>query len=358
MKILHITIGIGVGGVATFIEELLEDLSKENEVTLVCFEKNAEKYREEKLKNVNVIFFNQTSMYSLKNIFKLRKLIKENDIIHSHLFPAQYITIIASLFLRKVLVTTEHSTTNNRRKYFIFKLIDKIFYSKYRKIITVSETARINLINWIGMKNKIETIYNGIDLEKYRNGKNIRNELWNLKEEDKLICMIARFIPPKDHKTVVRAMKLLSENIKCIFVGIGQQMSEIEKYVKMQNMENRIKFLGYREDIPNVLNSSNFSILSSGYEGLPFVALESLASNSIFLGSNVNGIKEIFEDDMFLFENGNEKDLAFKIKEILENENLRKEMIAKSKEIVKKYSKEKMIKQYKKIYTEVLNENI
>lgn len=353
MKILHIVNGLGVGGISTFIEELLEELSKENIVTLVCFEKNIEKYREEKLKNVNVIFFNQTNIYSLKNIFRLRKLIRENDIIHSHLFPAQYITVIASLFLNKKFITTEHSTTNNRRKYFIFKLIDKIFYSKYKKIITVSETTRINLVNWIGMKNKIETIYNGIDLEKYKNGKNIRNELWNLKEEDKLICMIARFIPPKDHKTVIEAMKLLPENIKCIFVGIGQQMSEIEEYVKIQNLENRIKFLGYREDIPSILNSCDFSILSSGYEGLPFVALESLASNSIFLGSSVNGIKEIFNDDMFLFESGNKKDLAFKIKEILENKKLRKEMIVKSKEIVKKYSKDEMIKQYKDIYTKL-----
>lgn len=358
MKILHITIGIGVGGVATFIEELLEDLSKENKVTLVCFEKNIEKYRKEKLKNVNIIFFNQTSMYSLKNIFRLRKLIRENDIIHSHLFPAQYITVIASLFLNKVLITTEHSTTNNRRKYFIFKLIDKIFYSKYRKIITVSETARINLINWIGMKSKIKTIYNGIDLDKYRNGKNIRNELWNLKKEDKLICMIARFIPPKDHKTVIEAMKLLPENIKCIFVGIGQQMSEIEEYVKIQNLQTRIKFLGYREDIPNIIKSCDIGVLATGYEGFGFVAIETLAGEIPFLGSNVSGLKEVLKYYDFLFENGNEKDLAFKIKEILENETLKKEMLIKSKEIVKKYSKDEMIKQYKRIYTEVLNENI
>lgn len=361
MKILHVTVGIGNGGIATFIEELLSELSKENKVTLVCLEKNLEKYREEKLKNVNVIFFNQSNMYSLKNIFKLRKIIKVNDIIHSHLFPTQYIVVIASLFLNKNLVTTEHSSMNNRRKYKIFKFVDKFFYNKYRKIIAVSKVAKINLVNWIGQKNRIEIIYNGIDLEKYKNGKNIRkkiNKLCNFKETDKLICMIARFIPPKDHKTIVNAIKLLPENIKCIFVGIGQQMEEIQAYVKEHNLENRIKFLGYREDIQDILNSCDISILSSGYEGLAFVELESLASNAIFLGSNVNGIKEILNDSRFLFEYGNEKDLSEKIKIIFENIKLKEEMSIKAKKIIKKYSKEEMIKRYKKVYMEILNEDI
>ena len=296
MKILHITNNLWSGGVTTLLEELLSYFSKDNEVTLLLLGKNEEKYNEEKLKNVKIIFLNQKKLYSLKNILKIRKLIKENDIIHSHLFPSQYITVIASLFLKKFLITTEHSSLNNRRNYKLFKYIERFFYSRYKKIITVSEIAKINLINWIGMQDKIIVISNGIDLEKYKNGKNIRNELWNLRENEKLICMIARFIPPKDHKTVIKAMKLLSKNVKCIFVGIGQQMLEMQEYVKKENLEKRIKFLGYREDIPNILNSCDISILSSGYEGLPFIVLESLASSTIFLGSNVNGISEIFDD--------------------------------------------------------------
>lgn len=360
MKILHVTVGIGNGGIATFIEELLSELSKENKVTLVCLEKNLEKYREEKLKNVNVIFFNQSNMYSLKNIFKLRKIIKVNDIIHSHLFPTQYIVVIASLFLNKNLVTTEHSSMNNRRKYKIFRYIDKFFYNKYRKIITVSKIVKINLVSWIGMNNKIEIIYNGIDLEKYKNGKNIRkeiNKLCDFKDTDKLICMIARFIPPKDHKTVINAIKLLPENIKCIFVGIGQQLLEVQTYVKEYNLENRIKFLGYRENIQDILNSCDISVLSSGYEGLSFVVLESLASNLLFLGSNVNGIKEILNDHRFLFEYGNEEELAKKIKIIFENTKLKEKMSIKAGEVIKKYSREEMIKRYKEVYREILNED-
>lgn len=352
MKILHITIGIGVGGVATFIEELLEDLSKENKVTLVCFEKNIEKYREEKLKNVKIIFFNQTSMYSLKNIFRLRKLIKENDIIHSHLFPVQYITVIASLFLNKKFITTEHTTWNNRRKYNIFKVIDRLFYMKYNKIIGVSEAAKINLQNWTKIKDKIIAIPNGVDLEKYKNAKDIKNELWDLKENEKLICMVARFSKQKDQKTLIRAMKLLPDEVKCIFVGIGETLEYVKEYVEKNNLENRIKFLGYRNDVKDILNSVDLNILSTNYEGLPFIVLETLATGTLMLGSKVEGVDEILKYDEFLFEKGNEKELVKKIENLLYDRTLIKSSKEKINEIIKEYSLNKMIMEYKKIYLE------
>lgn len=358
MKILHITNNLWSGGVTTLLEELLSYFSKNNEVTLLLLGKNEEKYNEEKLKNVKIIFLNQEKLYSLKNILKIRKLVKENDIIHSHLFPSQYITIIASLFLNKKIITTEHNSWNKRRKYFIFKIIEKIIYKKYSKIITVSEAAKKNLIDWIGMKEKIVAIPNGIDLEKYKIGKNIRKELWDLEENEKLICMVARFSKDKDQKTLINAIKLLSDEIKCIFIGIGETLESIKKYVKNNRLENRIRFLGYRNDIENIFKSCDLSVLSSNSEGFGLVAIESMCAGTIMIGSNVDGLSEVLKYEDFLFERGNEQELAIKIKEILENKNLRKEMIVKSKEIVKKYSKNEMIKQYRKIYTEVLNENI
>jgi glycosyltransferase involved in cell wall biosynthesis len=62
------------------------------------------------------------------------------------------------------LVTTEHSCTNRRRNNVLFYLLDKIVYSQYNKIISISDQTRINLEEYIGMKDKMVTIYNGVDL--------------------------------------------------------------------------------------------------------------------------------------------------------------------------------------------------
>lgn len=356
MKILHITNNLWSGGVTTLLEELLSYFSKNNEVTLLLLGKNEEKYNEEKLKNVKIIFLNQEKLYSLKNILKIRKLVKENEIIHSHLFPSQYITIIASLFLNKKIITTEHNSWNKRRKYFIFKIIEKIIYKKYSKIITVSEAAKKNLIDWIGMKEKIVAIPNGIDLEKYKIGKNIRKELWDLKESEKLICMVARFSKDKDQKTLIDAIRLLSDEIKCIFIGIGETLEKTEKYVKENKLENRIKFLGYRNDVKNIFKSCDLSILSSNSEGFGLVAIESMCAGTIMIGSNVDGLSEVLKYKEFMFEKGNETELAQKIELFLYNKEKIKIGKEKIEKIIEEYSLEKMLEKYEYIYEGFKNE--
>lgn len=351
MKILHITNALSSGGVTTLLLEILPFLAKENEVSLLLLGENTEKYLlDDRLKNVKVTFLNQKSFYSIKNIFKIRKIIKENDITHTHLFPTQYIVFLATLFLNKKIITTEHGTWNKRRKYFIFKIIEKLIYKKYSKIIAVSEETKKNLIAWIGMEEKIITIPNGIDLEKYKNGKNIRNELWDLKKTEKLICMIARFTKPKDQKTVVNSIKLLSNEIKCLFVGVGEELEETKTYVKENNLENRIKFLGYRNDIKDILKSVDLNILSTGYEGLPLVILETLAAGTLMLGSNVRGVNSVLKHEEFLFEKKNEKELAKKIENLLYDKILIKNSKEKINEIIKEYSSKKMLEKYKEIY--------
>lgn len=351
MKILHITNALSSGGVTTLLLEILPFLAKEHKVSLLLLGENTEKYLlDDKLKDIKVTFLNQKSFYSIKNIFKIRKIIKENDITHTHLFPTQYVVFLATLFLNKKIITTEHSNWNKRRKYFIFKVIEKIVYKKYSKIIAVSEEAKRNLIDWIGMEEKIITIPNGIELEEYKNGKNIRNELWSLKENEKLICMIARFSKQKDQKTLINAMKLLSDEIKCLFIGVGETLGEMKKYVKANNLENKIKFLGYRDDVKDVLKSVDLNILSTNYEGLPLIVLETLATGTLMLGSDIEGINSILKYNNLLFEKGNEIELAQKIENLLYDKTLIKNSKEKIDKIIKEYSSKEMLEKYREIY--------
>lgn len=355
MKILHITNGIGVGGIASFIEELLYQLSldKNNEITLLCLEENKEGYREKKLEKVNVVFLNQKSNFSFKNIFKIRKLIKENDIIHVHLFPAQYVTVLASLFLNKKLIFTEHTTTNKRRKFKIFNLIEKyIIYKKYQKVVCVSKAAENNLKNWLSQEKNIITIQNGIDLEKFRSGKNLRKEL-KLPENKKIITMVARFSRQKDQLTLIKAMTKLSKEIICIFIGIGETLGELKKIVNEYKLDNQIKFLGYREDINNILKSVDLNILSSHYEGLPLIILETMASGTLILATDIDGNKEILNSEL-LFEHENDKELAKKIELLLYDEKLIKKQKQFIDQEIKKYDVKNMVKKYKNLYQEVI----
>ena len=354
MKILHITNNLWSGGVTTFLIDLLNYLSLDNEITLLLLGKDDEPYLKEKFnENIKIIFLNQKRLYSITNLLKIRKYIKENEIIHTHLFPSLYLGAISSLCLNKKLITTEHAAYNNRRKYFFFKWIDKWIYSKYTLVIPCSYGAEKTLIEWLGeeFRKKIVVILNGIDLKKYDSLKEKRKELFKLKEKDKLICMVARFSKQKDQKTLLRAMEILSDDIKCIFVGIGEELENIKKYSEDLGLDNkRVRFLGYRNDVAEILKSCDLSILSSHYEGLPMIALESLAIGTLMIGSRIEGLKEILNEDELLFEKGNEIELARKINELLYNEKKIKKLKVKISNEIEKYSIFEMLKSYKKIY--------
>ncbi len=352
MKILHITNNLWSGGVTKLLEDILEEISKNHEVTLLLLGKNDESYNKNKFKNVKIVFLKQEKLYSLKNIFKIRKYIRENDIIHSHLCPSQFLMALGGVFLDKYFIITEHNATNNRRKYKIFKILEKIVYKKYDEIIAVSEDVKINLINWLGeeVREKINVIYNGIDIRKFKEAQNIRDGLWKLTKEDKLIFMVARFSKQKDQKTLIRALKLLPDNIKCLFIGVGETEKEMKDCVNKLNLKNRVKFLGFRSDIANIMKSCDLGILSTNFEGFGIVAAESLAAGTLMLGSNVDGLKEVLKEEELLFEKGNEKELAEKIKVLLYDTEKIKRLKQKIPTLIENYSIEKMLEEYKKIY--------
>lgn len=355
MKILHITNNLWSGGVTTFLIELLNFLSKSNEITLLLLGKDDEPYIKKFFNSdIKIIFLNQKTLYSIKNILKIRKYIKENDIIHAHLCPAQFLMNLSSFFLKKKYIITEHAAINNRRKYKIFKILEKILYKKYDKIIAVSEDVKNNLIDWLNEKNKerIKVIYNGINLKKFKDGKNIRNSLWKLNKEEKLLFMVARFSKQKDYETLLRALRLLPVNIKCLLIGEGETQKKIREDVKNYNLSTRVKFLGFRDDVSDIMKSCDLGVLSTYSEGFGIVAIESLAAGTLMIGSNVDGLREILKKEELLFESKNEEELAKKIKILLYNKEKIIHLKKNIPEIIKDYSLEKMLINYSNIYNE------
>lgn len=357
MKILHITNNLWSGGVTTFLIELLNYLSLDNEVTLLLLGKDDEPYIKEKFnKNIKIIFLNQKRLYSIRKLLKIRKYVKENELVHLHLFPALYLGVLSNLFLNKKLIITEHAAYNNRRKYFFFRWIDQWIYSKCTLIVPCSYGVEKTLLKWLGkdFRKKIKVVLNGINLEKFSSIKEKRNDLFELNEGDRLICMIARFSKQKDQKTLLRALKLLSNNIKCIFVGTGEELENTKNYLENLKLNTeRIKFLGYREDVENILKSVDLNVLSSHYEGLPLIILETMASGTLILATDIDGNKEILNSEL-LFEHENDKELAKKIELLLYDEKLIKKQKQFIDHEIKKYDVKNMVKKYKNLYQEVI----
>ena len=358
MKILHIITSLELGGAEKLLTELIPaqiSLGHEVEVFILC-DKNAVFLENFRKKDIKVYVSKYNSIKTWKNMFEIKKYIKKGkfDIVHSHLTHAQYWTSLASRidFGKRVYITTEHSTSNNRREKFIFKLIDKFIYKPYKKIISISDATQNSLIEWIGgNKKRFEIIENGIDLSRFSQGKKLDLSSYGLNEDDKILIMISRFSEAKDQDTVIKAMEFLPKIYKLVLVGDGKRREELINLVKEKNLSSRVFFLGVRKDIPDLLKTSYISIQSSIFEGFGIASLESMSAGVPTIATDVPGLSNIVKDGGILFPVGDFKGLAKIIFSLERNDmynKIKKSCIEKSKLYDIKITAKKYIELYKK----------
>lgn len=367
MKVLHIINSLSSGGA----EKLLQDfiiLGKDNynvQLDLFILSEENNVFEKKLLENnVKIYKSKYRNIYNPLNIFIIRKLIKNNnyDIVHAHLFPSFYWTALASLFLNKKikLILTEHNTHNKRREKKYLRLIEKLIYSRYNKIISISDMTQANLINWLKINakkvNKYTIIENGINVKKFKEAEPYKKSQISkdFNQDTKLICMIGRFSEQKDQITLIRALELLDDDIHLLLIGEGKLKEDCVNLVKRISLERRVHFLGFREDVDRILKTVDIVVLSSNWEGFGLAAVEGMAAGKPVIASNVPGLREVVKDAGLIFEKGDYIDLSKKIKLLLQNKDIYIETQEKCLKRAEKYDIYCMVKNYFDIYYNVL----
>src|SRR5690606_12293784 len=141
---------------------------------------------------------------------------------------------------------------------------------------------------------KIVLVNNGIDLEGILQAKPI-DDSFGFDAKSRLIIQVSSFRYPKDQNTIIRALSILPERFKLLSVGIGELMKESEELATSLGLLSRVRFLGTRMDVPDLLKRADYIVLSSAHEGLSLSSIEGLASGTPFIASNVPGLTEIVE---------------------------------------------------------------
>lgn len=356
-KLAIVNHNLGSGGAEKLIYDMaLELKEKKIEFSVILLTSVSDIYGRKLIEEgINVIYLSDKwDIYSPKNIFRLKVFLKDYDVVHTHTYAAQLWTAFASLFLRrKRYITTEHSTTNNRRGKIHFKILDRWMYSRYNKIVSITEATQKNLKKWLNNKNeeKYIVINNGINLEKYYStiGINRRKINSNLKKEDILICMVGRFSEQKDQKTVIKSMQILDESYKLLLLGDGNKVEE-QNLVDELSLKERVYFLGYKSNVAEIVKSCDIAVLSSHSEGFGLAAVESMALGIPTIGSDVDGLREVLENGGVTFECGDSNKLSKLILKYTTDKLLYIELsevgIKKSKEYDIKIMSEKYRKEF------------
>lgn len=197
------------------------------------------------------------------------------------------------------VVYVEHSVWETPSS--LYLMLSKIMEVISTRIVTPSEYVK----NLISTKQKVrnervDVIYNGVDIDRIRNRKDIhlKKREVGIEDGDRVIGIVARLTPVKNHVSLIKAMKIVCERIercKLLVVGDGELRPQLEQEVRQSGLEKAIAFLGTRNDVYDLLHTMDVFVMSSISEGFPISVLEAMAAGVPVLAPAVGGIPEALD---------------------------------------------------------------
>jgi glycosyltransferase involved in cell wall biosynthesis len=360
MKILQVINSLTTGGAEKLIIDSVPLYQNQGLTVDVLLLNNAETQFKSKLKetsNGRIEGLSIGSVYNPFLIFKIIPYLKKYDIIHLHLFPTLYWVVLAKWisFSNVKLVYTEHNTHNRRRDNLIFKMLDRFIYKKIDCIVTIADEVDSNLKKHLKLnEDKFQQIENGVDVNYYHSAIPYTKDKF-FSGNDFILIQVSSFRWQKDQKTLIESLQYLPDNIKLLLVGDGPLIDESKQLAKELKLNERILFLGNREDVPRLLNTSDVVVLSSRHEGLSLSNIEGMSVGKPFVGSNVQGLREVVEGYGLLFEQGDYKELANIIMDLYNDTDLYKKVADQCYLRAQEFDIKRMIKRYISLYKSILN---
>lgn len=237
-------------------------------------------------------------------------LMKEKPlIVHTHSSKGGIIGRWAAFFANvPVIIHTYHGFGfNDFQKSavkLLFIMLERLTARISMKLIAVTdEDIKKGLKHHIGNKQQYELIRSGIEISKYKNLKiNVENKKKELgiTPNEKVITTIAPLKPQKNLPDFIRVAKevLACEPLcKFLIIGDGGQRKLLEDLTYEFNIQDKVKFLGWRRDIPEILAISDIFVLTSLWEGLPRSIIEAMCCAVPVVANGVDGVREIIKDN-------------------------------------------------------------
>ncbi|ODB36816.1 hypothetical protein BB427_02030 [Pseudoalteromonas sp. BMB] len=278
MKVVHIIGKLNPGGVETW----LKDLSKfQGDKMHIIVHKSGKGFYDDIVRengaHLRLIKLNGNR---LGFYYELYKYLKFNGIgiMHSHVNLASTLMLLVA-WLAGVKGRIAHCHNDKRSEYKKLNLTKRLYY-KFMKIgllifanrrIAVSESCSNSMFYEFS---DVEIIPCGLSFTDPLATTN-RGDL-GLKESDRVIVHVGRFVKQKNHLYIIRLLKVLDDrNTKLLLIGEGPLKDDVIREVNKLGLQDQVLFLGVRKDVHSILkNIANIFVLPSKFEGLGLVAIE------------------------------------------------------------------------------------
>ena len=368
-KILHVISDSNIGGAGKYLLTYLENCDRTafDVGVVIPFNSKLKPYIEDLKFKVYEIDGLAEKSFSKTAVLKLNKIFKtvKPDIVHSHACLSARISArlcgVGALFYTRHSVFPQSFKLTNPIGRFVNGKIGTFLADG---IIAVADAARQNLLETGIDDRKIRVIYNGVNPQKVINDDEKREvrDKFGIKDDERVVSIIARLEEVKGHKYFIDAAKIVGrthKNVKFIIAGVGSCEEKLKEYAKSENVGNLI-FLGF---LPNIYELENITYIqanaSYGTEAASLSLLEGMSLKIPAVVSDFGGNPELIKNDVngFVVKKQNSAELAEKIIEILDDDNLYKKLSDGAiKDYESRFTARIMTKNMEKFYLDVLEE--
>jgi glycosyltransferase involved in cell wall biosynthesis len=293
----------------------------------------------------------------LKTLATLVRLVRSADVVHGHSAKAGFLVRLAAAATgrRRTCVFTPHGWSfwsaggaTGR----LYASLERLAAHWCRTIITLSADERdAGLAARVGSRDDYVVIPNGIDLERFaRAPEPVAGR----------VLVVGRFAPPKRHDLVLRAFADIHERFpgsELWFVGDGGDRPASEQLAAELGVQGATRFLGVRDDVPDLLAQAACVVLASDYEGCPLSVLEAMAAGVPVVATSVGGVPEVVRDGVtgIVAEPGRPEGLARGLAELLGDEARAVELGRAGRELAReRFSHEQMAAATAEVYERVV----
>lgn len=366
--ILHV---MQIAGAEVLVAQIIRKLRDQIKATIFCLDAIGPLGEQLHSEGIDVIYLHRKPGRDLGLAKRLAVASKEHliDVMHAHQYTPFFYAAMARILggARYRLIMTEHGRHYPDIVSTLRRTINRFLLSRYADAVnaccrfSADALVRNDGFNRI----PVEVIENGIHFDRYQSREDrtsLRSQLGlNLKR--RYIATVARFHPVKDHDSLIRAFAQLTtqyEDVDLLLVGDGSLREQLSSLVKTLGIENRVRFLGVRSDVPEILQAVDIFALTSLCEAASLTLLEAMAAGLPVVVTNVGGNPEIVREEIdgYLPPRQSVMGIAQALKQLLDHPDHARQMGESGRARVHThYTLERTINRYHDLYRQLVRQS-
>lgn len=366
IRVLHLLPNFNLGGGERMACHLMGTLDKERfEVAAVSMFSPTGGELEMLLKEAQIPtwFLGKRLGPDLRMYWRIERVLRHfrPHVVHTHRYILRYAFPAMVYRNSPVMIHTVHSMAENEVGRGS-RLLHRLAFRCGVVPVAIAPGVLKSLRLVYGKKN-YPMIPNGIPVHAYSNPK-LGCAEWRKHEgfmhDDVIFACVARLDPPKNQPLLVEAFlrgPAADSRSRLLLVGSGGWQSELQSQISAYGLQEKVRLLGYRSDIPETLGAIDIFVLPSSWEGNPLCIMEAMAAGKPVIASRVGGIPDLVENELsgVLVPSDNIDALTQAMNELLKNEIKRQTMGKNAaRQAAERFGIESMTKAYEELYAQAL----